>query len=54
MSKIVADKIEAGQESQIDLEDLPVDETERDKVKGSSGVPQTHAYSVVIDRRPAL
>jgi hypothetical protein len=53
MSKLETEKIEADQNSQIDL-DLPFDETEQDKVQGSFGEPRPPAYSVVIDRRAAL
>ena len=41
MSKQETDKIKAEQESQINLEDLPVDETRQDEIKGGDGIEVT-------------
>ena len=46
MSKRETDKIRAKQTSQINVEDLPVDEVKQDEVKG--GTPLT--YKLVYNR----
>lgn len=50
MSKQETIELKAKQTSQINLEDLPVDEAQQDEVKGGTGVaaPDGRIYTITI------
>jgi hypothetical protein len=48
MSKRENDKVKAEQRSQINLEDLPVDEARQDEVKGGESEEPDTKYRLVI------